>query len=536
MAKSTYKKSDKSTTNRKPSGNMKGKQGSKDSKSKRVNFDNERESKFQADVDKAVKNIENSFSWYNRNPELIKSASSIGFSVTTGTATTISGMSYTVPGVMAISYHSALGDPQAINQIKDSLYSYTVHANSRNTSYTAEDQFMFVFAGKEVFNAIAHLIRAYGVMRDYDGANFYRPNVLLRAMGFEAEDLRANFNHMLFDINNLIAQSHQIWIPNTMPILERQFWMNSHVYMDADNVKGQMYLYVPDAFYKLSETDEDTGTSLVYTAGPSWALNGTGMKWSTAVAFVQELIDALINSEDRGVIFGDILKAFGPEKIYTINEIDLNYTVKPVYDREVLSQMSNAMAIQGGNTMNIVQANQIIGYDLNSNSAAVTATAVAPGRCCPIQFPINLHVAGQPSIEEITIATRMMVSGGTSYTSSGSNYIRVDTTGSEIATSYQFYTVDLTSTAGYSRVVAYTYVNPGDLPATLALWTAFDWAPTLLYYPVATTSLTIPGSTNIQATQLFQDMDNYCVITNAELKNMHRACLMSLWGVPINLG
>lgn len=58
-----------------------GTQGRKDSKDKRVNYDNERESKFTADAKKLGCN---DISWYANNAELMKAAGSLPFSSVLG--------------------------------------------------------------------------------------------------------------------------------------------------------------------------------------------------------------------------------------------------------------------------------------------------------------------------------------------------------------------------------------------------------------------------------------------------------------------
>lgn len=527
MGKSISNKSARTTTGRSA---MRGKQGRKDSKSKRINLDNERESTFIRDESKRINEPENSFAgWYDHNKELIQSAADIGFSVTTGTVTPMAGIQYVVPGVMALKWHASLGDAQAINQIKDSLYSYVVHANSRNTSYTAEDMFLFVFAGKEVFHAIADLIRAYGIMRKYDGANYYTPNALLTAMGYKASDLRANYNHMLFDINDLIAQSHQLWIPNTMPIIEREFWMNSHIYLDADNVKGQMYLYSPQWFYELSNTDVETGTALK-PYRTAWDISG-GRTWAQAVAVVQHLIDQLISAEYRGVIFGDLLKAFGWEKIYSLNAIDLNYEVEITYSQEVLHQMTNASLAADANVMDIVQGvNGGIAYDLASNQGLQANNTFYVGYTLPSLQALNLHVKGQPSVELITVATRMMADTPTVYSSQSKYGIHVQNTGTEIATVAVIVTYDTNGLPVATNLNSYMATEAA-FPI-LARWSTFDWAPTVYYRTLNTATIAV-GPASVNADYIFQDLDNYLPLPGSVLRRLHRACVMSLWGVPI---
>lgn len=509
-------------------GSRRGRQGKKDSGSKRVNFDNERESKF----DKAYKSeYDNAVEWYKKDPQLAEAAARLGFSHTTGLPYLFDSHAYFTPGVLGIYFVSALGSIQAVNQAKDSTYSYTVHANSRNTIYTAADQFMFIFAGKEVFSAIAMGIRAYGVLRKYEQTNAYTPDALLLAMGFNPEDLRSNYSHMLFDLNQLIAQSRQIWIPNTMPVIEREFWMNSHIYMDGESEKSQYYLYAQEQFYTISETGSTQGTMLTPASG--WNLNtvrNTGYTWNEYTTFVQTLIQNLVDSEDRGVIFGDILKAYGADRIYTINDVTLDYTVQAVYDKEVLEQMSNATIAYSSKIPNITQniSTQQIAYNSEGLASGVSAYTLFPTKAL-----LNYHGKDQPSSDWVLVASRM-TSIGNGVVASGENFVVTPLqTGTEYAVRMCIYYFTTTGGAVSTKNI-FSNVDTTISNTDLANYSVFDWAPTL-YVVDSTLPTTANPSLRPVVQTVFSDLENAILVDNTEVQRLHNACVYSEWGLPISL-
>lgn len=146
-------------------------QPKKDSKAKRVNFDNERLDKVEKQMrkDSGYRDCRsNDVLWYAKTPELLRSAASIPFSTTLGTKPEFT-IPTAVPGVLQIDWAPTVGGMEArpINQAANSIYSFTVHANSRNYSYDPADQMKMIIAGMQVFSALAAGIRAYGVMLNF---------------------------------------------------------------------------------------------------------------------------------------------------------------------------------------------------------------------------------------------------------------------------------------------------------------------------------------------------------------------------------
>lgn len=576
----------------------KGKQSRKDSQSKRVNYDNTRVKKFEKDQAKSearenfaprtqgrgkmiwidstpnCKSTDNDFSWYNRNPELIDSAARIGFSRTTGMP---DGNNIIAPGVMTLFWESAaeIGVNTAITQAANSLYSNVVHANSRNTSYTSQDLMMMLLAAREVFAGLAIGIRAFGLMLEHNQENFYCPEALITASGFNYDDLKANYSHMQYDMNQLIADAKQIWVPRDLPVFHRAFWLGTNVYTDSESVKGQYFLFVPAILKFFDATGNkqggqvicypDTSDSTAWKKANFWQpLKGSlpinGATWSQYINAMNKLISALIRNEYRGVIMGDILKAYGAENLFSINFVSNDYRVQPVYNREVMMQIENAtftdthgalgidLGITGTNFIQDQYTESIMGqYAFVTQSAYPSGLEQASSYLYPTSPVLNFHFKGQPTVQEVTIATR--------FTSVGN----IGAFGPNVNNPSEFYGVWPRS-VGTERLVAciivrnsrilagdqatqyeFTYVtqnletdNPDTNLHALALHSTFDWAP-MLYLA----EFTVPTGTQykqvgtLTVADYIGDLDNYIVLQNTEIQRLHDACVMSLFGVPV---
>lgn len=471
---------------------VKREQPRKDNSQKRVNYDNMREDKIK---DISCTSKSNDVSWYAHNAELLRSAASLPFSSVTGhrfpwSVTGTAAQNYAtaaVPGIMGIRWEISMGGMfnDALNQAKDSIYSFTVHANSRNTSYTSQDEMLVILAGASLFSSIAHGIRAYGTMKAFNQTNSYMPRGLIRAMGFNYDDLQTNLSQMWFDLNEMIARSAQIWIPNNLPFMERWFWMNSNIYSDGNSSKSQFYMYVPQNFWYYNETLNDNGGGLSYvtgsvgtTSGASWSQSyASPATWDQYREFINAQFTALIDSEDRGLIFGDILKAYGSERIYALKPIPVDYTVVPVYDPEVLSQIENSN--QSIQTLVQIYQDQKTGklYSGYVNSFT-TASTWQYGLTYKV---LNMHQATDPSPEQVMVATRMMSLGNYPVLNSDGKFASFApaTCGTEEVAGYFIITKTWADTNPKILTVNLTdLTEPANLSFQLVYnWAAFDWAP-----------------------------------------------------------
>lgn len=577
----------------KPSSNRKGRQPRKDNGVKRVNYDNTRISKFDKDMDRGPKDVRdtkrtdksNDVSWYAANQEILKAAASIPFTDVTGTVLSRWNMQNTsVPGVLTMEWVPFMGgvnDP--LNQAANQIFSDTVHANSRNQSYDASDEMLLILAGANVFAALAAGIRVYGLMRRYNQLDRYTPDALVTAAGFDPVDLRANFANMWFQLNQLIIQSTQIWIPNVMPLIQRWYWMNSNVYRDGSSRKSQYYMFVQAVYYQYDETSMKSGGSLKPVV---WTESGGTKTWSEYVTMVQDMIDAMINSQDRGIIFGDILKAYGADRLYALGEITSDYIVEPIYDREVLTQIENAtmFTMQSGRVGPVVQLpknnNQLQHY---FGVAVDTLSQGTGGYLHTFDYNahgnkhvLNFHQLEDPTPEQIMVATRLATSGqrylpdipagvypsswgagpaqyfshlGTALPNltSGKQYVWTEPAivGTEVVIHSRIYYYS-NSDSGESQISAMDFNFNRQASETFSndvvfTYNAFDWSPKICVLSANTVTGQKPSaqSFSIVYTELLNsqlviaDYDNFAITDQDTIQKMHTTAIYSEFGVRV---
>lgn len=556
---------------------MKGKQGRKDNRSRRVNYDNTRETKFEKDIEEgSCKPSANAISHLSRNAELMKAAASLPFATILGNPYGDNTVKSTVPGIMRVALNPSWGtgaQPIALNKAFQLMGSYLVSANSRTPSWDYPDLGIMVFAGMEVFVALASAKRVYGTAKYYPEQNRYTADALITAMGFDPQDIRDNLGQMWFDINNLIMQTKQIWIPNTMPILDRWMEQVTSVYTDAPGMRSQLYLYVRNRYFKFSATESTTGSCLVpATVQPAGEEDPVAYelvktlpvpetpsytpvvyKWSQFKQMIQDMIDALVLDSDRMTIYGDILKAYGADKIFALKDFTPDYTVIPEYNAEISMQIENVTVSRSypvylAQTVNKVALVPLWGTPSPDTSASVIQT-IKWG--APRTQILNMHIANQPTPEAVMVATRLKSGACTKssvYTfkqntdgtitpgSQVSQWIP-STTGSEIAAEVTMYMWN-GSVLQAMPVDMYNQMNEGvnfTVPSTWPRLMAFDWHPFM--YRVNPYMNTMNAYLNgMPATTMFEaygDFDNFIILNDVELAKLHDTALYSLLGIPL---
>lgn len=554
----------------------------KDSDAKRVNFDNERESKFNRDYERRPHNKEsrkdksrkpkaesrrgnNDVKWYTRNPQMVESsAGSLIFSNTTGQAVASLKDQYSIPGIMRLTWIPAFGNTnvKAIKQAQESIYSYVVHANSRNQSYDPADLMLMIVGVAHLFTWISNGIRAFGLMKRFEGgANIYTPKYLVESCGFNYEDLKMHQGDLWFYLNQLIAQTGQLWVPKNLPFIERWFWLSANVYMDSESTKGQFYMFTPRTAYKF--VNVNTGSALD-TMGPidgnSLDFNGpTKLKFAQYVQMMDEMISSYLNVQDRGIMMGDVLKAYGPDNIYAISEIPADYVTPIVYNKEVLMQIENATIYTGITPGRINQTPDglLVSYGARSPYTGDTAHVDAASCIVPDNLLLNFHFNGQPTAADVLVATRL-TSAGTTVTRTGDMFsIEPKVCGTEIVTQCRIVHKSSNSVAtstefGTDLVLMHNSANelwnqkgmPSQVKSML-LGSQFDWAPLRLAFThigvdslnVETTTVgpipTTKGSDKVIADYVFGDIDNSISITLQELEKLHNTAIYSSLGMPM---
>lgn len=561
-------------------------QPKKDSNAKRVNYDNAREDRVASRIMEDAKSGKfNDINDFLKNPTLVQAAGSIPVAPILGRN---AGNLLPVPGIMAFYWKPNFGNfadapakkydvggvehmftpaPFALNQAADTTYSYLVHANSRNYAYNSSDLFILIMAGSQVFAAIEAMKRAYGLLKRYVETSAYMPDSELKAMGFDPEDMRKQFSHMWFDINLLISQSRQVWIPTTFPFITRWMDMNSNFYKDAEGPYAQEYIFVQQEYYQYNEIASSTGgslsvalyesidaqgdpTSIPFRCG--WQSDSAGYithTWSQWVSLVQGMITRLMNSEDRGIIYGDLLNAFGADRILAIPEIAADYAIEAEYSPEISMQIENMTVWRAKLWDGWLQVeNRIVPYVTGGDGGANYSSYTRDN------WSLNFHTTSNPTPEMFLLATRFMTMGArqvaipklnktTGEVTAEAKWLPI-TAGSEIITETTIVQYPLTGPFTEGDAVRFrTSGTSATIYETALTAMSFDWHP---FVAIVNSDINVSAPTAANArdglhlagnttSRTYGDYDRYAAIRWEEVSRINDVAFMSLYDVPSSI-
>lgn len=525
---------------------------------------------FDKDEEKEIHYSEtNDISWYSKNPALLKAAASLPYAYPVGNNVDLSNAAYDpvsvgiptisrMPGILRINvlpgpgYSDGTLDGQisAVNVAARDIYSYIRYANSGHSNYDPADLMMYMLAIDEVYMELADAQRAYGVLNLINPQNRYVPQALVEALGWDYADLIANMAQFRFAINSAAARIAALNMPMGFPYFDRHRWLFSNIYVDGTSPKAQIILLNKVGSRIYNETVE-TGSALQFSARVGQL---TVASWS---ARITNMINALVGSEDCGIISGDILKAFGTDKCYAAQYMPDNYYVVPSYDEEVMAQIANATVFEGVDSVDITQDPNINkGTIIYKPTVFITGNSKSPLTKLVSELGKQIISLQKNEVtpEDTIIATRLTstLSKVDPVTSTEMPVMtgHIDTCGSEIATGAQViyfgerngklineYIGTPSNVFTIRNMESGAIENPQGNPYTIMA----DLSKFRYHTPVTITEVTVTGNGSklapdqTGAVNYVRDIDTYTIVDHAELANMHEQCILSEFGTPITL-
>lgn len=300
--------------------------------------------------------------WYMKNEQLFRDASQYWLSLPTGlpldfgaNASASIGLKSVAtrlkvtPGILVLDWVPSLGnidfddgsgtstitENSTANTFAKNMLNWLVHANSRNYDYDAPDIAMAVFAADNIYSIIAAMVRAYGIARVFEQSNRYLGDAILSALGFDPSSVYDDISNFREKINTLVALASTVWVPNDIDMIKRHYWLNTNVYMDSVDITGQMYAYRQAAYFTWQPKTSSQGS---YLSATVWSGAKTVQQWYNQA---KSMLDSILNDADPQMMMGDMLKAYGADRLFALQPITESYVVMPTFNPEVLLQMHN---------------------------------------------------------------------------------------------------------------------------------------------------------------------------------------------------
>nr|AVX53787.1 putative capsid [Marmot picobirnavirus] len=479
----------------------------------------------------------NDVSWYNANPELLRTAGSLSFNNPLGidiypSINNVTGIQidenkhWTIPGIIRLDLVPTVGKTDSpssiVNVAARKTYAYVRHENSGHANYDAPDLMLYILAMDNLYSFYNWITRLYGSIRLFSGVNRYFSKYLIETMGVNYEDIITHGNDLYFMLLNWAARLRSFYIPSGMSYLTRHAWLYSQIFKDSPDPKSQVYLFSPEYLYYWAENAGEWALKPIEIIPKS--ITASKLTFSDIVEKMEQMIAGVAMSEDFNIMSGDILKAYG-SNTFTITPVDISYILEPTYSKEVLMQIHNARIITNYAIGDIKSDG--VGVQLINESSCKTSDT-------PIWLSHNLFIDlhdVESSPENVMVASRLMCT----YKAITHNSEELDWFGSEIVTHCTVTTLELEGTGIVDRTIITSdilfkpsAVDNTDLLTNLQILrslASFNDAP--IVYETWVES----DDTRIGVTAAYADFDNYTIVTGETMSKLHECALLSEFGV-----
>lgn len=431
--------------------------------------------------------------------------------------------SQVAPGVMALYFIPSIGVSSnfnsPINRSSIRFYTYMRSNQKASATYDHQDVTMMEIAMDSAFLFHGLCSKLYAIINQFTPANEYLSRTTIEACGGDFNDLRANLQDFRAYINAYAYSLGQFALPKDMELFNRHRWMVEGQYTDSDSKKAQIYMFVPAGFWQYDNT--------VTTGSQCKWISYQGITGTQTFTFAQlkalgdGLLNAISGDEDFAIISGDIYNFYGGDT-YKLPYIDEGYTVSPAYDKRVLSQIENAVVMPIDVTSLVITQNPSVNQGAIIFQPTLTETSYS------VSTQLNFHW-DSPSPDDVLDATRLVsVASSTSNTIatcgteiiSGLRVFSRNNQGQTVSVQYQSNQIQWNADAASAAEI-------NTLKQLMQL-AQFDWAPQVRvwYHPSTGTANTFCGTT--------WDLDNFNMIPEGYIANIHLASLLSLFTVVPN--
>lgn len=445
-----------------------------------------------------------------------------------------------LPNFCVLSYVPGVGNTNddanaGINIATKQLYTYVRHANSGARNYEGPDIMMYVLAMRDIYTRFFEAKRALGIAYAYYFENKNFPDGLLRSIGINPQDLRANLAQYRGRLNLLAAKINSFAVPKYFRAFDRAAFISSYYFTDSTSIRGQAYIFRTAGYYTWSGMTSEKGTSLQFNFDPSFdSTQSSNPAFSKVSSFeavylntLESQLDALFYDDDANTMAGDILKAFDQSNLYQVADIPDPYVVLGTYDEDILAQIENSFAANNyfsatfattftSEALAITQENQIIKSGITLASAGTASF--------PNGWYFNSH-KDAPEFSDNLEWSRLIVSATKSSTSWILHY------GLELLLNITIVNMDpkyddqrmVYSVLNQSIAVASSGAVSSTMMASIAKLAIFDWHPGVYFINYDITGTDVTSSEIIP----FMDLKFYTVLTDKEIHPTHDSACMA---------
>lgn len=442
-----------------------------------------------------------------------------------------------VPGIMSMAVVTTPGKSvdarSPLNKAAMRLITNIRHTRSGTASYAPADLVQYLLMVDTLYQMYAVSCRLYGTLSLVSQRNYYLPKALVQAQGFDFDDMRANHANLRYFIYDLAEDISRWAVPNDISFFLRHIELFSNVYMDANDPKAQMYLYVPDQF--LIQDSNDQGATLLGNLGSLMdASDATGLTYQYWVQAIQSRTAAMHLMPHIGQISTDILNYYSDSRVMHVPAMPENYALQFMFNDAVLYQFRNAtLNSRLSNDYNVTQSGDLVIYnpEFKNNEPLRELASYAP-----LSARVLSAMSRDPDALETMEITRLTNTADAASVVRGTAITdpikyKLTSFGTEIATRLKVWFYNQSGVLVGEKV--YGTASDENLqrraPIVAGLVSQFKHHPGILYGANTYSSSTW----HVQLFGFDFEFDNYAVIQPEDLDRIHNAALLSELQIPM---
>lgn len=301
--------------------------------------------------------------WRVQNPALSETVGNILFSDPTGlfhsngagplNTTAAYNIEWSVAGLMVFNALPLWGEASsatAPTNIAGQKIQWLANVKWYNqTGYAPSDIMAMVMAVDAIHIFIIEAIRAYACCSKYSVQNKYYGRNMVRALGWDYDDILTNLAKFRYVINEAITKINQLHIPKIFYCVDSHISMYSRIYSESpvQSEKAQLYAFRSNSWWLWNDSD---GTLTAYPW--QWWTSSTDKhqlcRTEDFERTINSMLDPILTSEFIAKMDADLLRVFSYDECFQLSPIGETLDIQFTYDPLVLCQIFNAEFVNAG--------------------------------------------------------------------------------------------------------------------------------------------------------------------------------------------
>lgn len=459
-----------------------------------------------------------------------------------------------IPGICRIEFAPTIGSQERLVSaagLSDSQQSFNMFLtqmrklNSRVGEYEPTEIGLALNCSVDLAAMIERLGFVLKVSITFDGENRYIGDAIILAAGFNPSDVRTNRAEYLQEHAMLVKQFNtNIVIPRELSLVKRRIWMQNLLLRDCGSSRSQLYMFYQNSYFIYDDVNNGANVYIMP--------QNNQITLGTFIAQIKQRYLAIVDSPTLVTMYSDMRAAFSDDKLFKLFDISMDEEVTFIESDEIMEQIHNldTLVTREGQQPDI-DYNSVKLYT-NSNGYLCQGNSSSQYLGIRSQTVVTQDELNLQEVKSMLVDAKLLnyyqesdyVSGDDILVSTRlkadfhleSGYLYYNICGTELVSKMRIFNIDLTDNiinASVQDVYKYifrTVITAGEteyMSIAQAIrygqLSCFNEHPICHYWLVYNNN----GTHTLRDTLINGEIENYALISSDNLRQIHKACVMS---------